>query len=199
MSVDAFAKDEGRQDAIRALLPDVDSISDAAIRNAVIKTWIDAWELGGWDRIEDCPLFIPSVTDSAVGIEHLRGVVGLSKCIAEFLEQNHHVSVQHDVLIAGALLHDVGKLLEYAPPVAGTPRGKLLRHAVSGAHLALANGLSVEVAHVIVAHTKEGNFAPRSLEAAIVMLADHIGGATILMRIANSPLDYLWPGQSDKF
>jgi len=199
VNVELFATDADRREAVRALLPDIDRISDPVMRDAVIQTWTAAWELSGWARIEDCPLFIPSVKDPAVGIEHLRGVVGLSICMADFVEQNHQVSVQRDVLLAGALLHDVGKLLEYAPPASGTPRGKLLRHSISGAHLALANGLPIEVAHVIAAHSKEGNFAPRSLEAAIVMMADHLGGATILMRVANSPLDYLWPGQSDKF
>jgi putative nucleotidyltransferase with HDIG domain len=80
-----------------------------------------------------------------------------------------------DVVIAGAILADVGKLLEYektGDEVRQSRRGRFLRHPFTGVALALAEGVPDEVCHVIAAHAAEGDAVKRSTEAIIVHHAD---------------------------
>jgi hypothetical protein len=80
-----------------------------------------------------------------------------------------------DVLIAGAILADVGKLLEYEKKdgrIVQGKYGKYLRHPFSGVSLAEACGVPPEVCHIIAAHAGEGNHTKRSVEAYIVHHAD---------------------------
>jgi 23S rRNA maturation-related 3'-5' exoribonuclease YhaM len=86
------------------------------------------------------------------------------------------LTVNMDVLIAGAILADVGKLLEYVlddngNAVQGT-YGKYLRHPFSGVSLAEEAGVPAEVCHIIATHAGEGNMVKRTTEAYIVHHAD---------------------------
>lgn len=80
-----------------------------------------------------------------------------------------------DVVIAGAILADVGKLLEYemkdGKSVVGA-YGKYLRHPFSGVTLAETCGVPAEVCHIIAAHAHEGDLVKRTTEAYIVHHAD---------------------------
>jgi hypothetical protein len=91
----------------------------------------------------------------------------------EFLGRS--LAIDLDVVIAGAILADVGKLLEYER-VAGkarqSERGSLLRHPFTGVALAMANGVPDAVCHIIAAHAAEGDLVTRSTEAIIVHHAD---------------------------
>jgi putative nucleotidyltransferase with HDIG domain len=81
-----------------------------------------------------------------------------------------------DVVIAGAILADVGKLLEYELDERGNSfqgaYGKYLRHPFSGVSLAEECGVPPEVCHIIAAHAGEGDLIKRSTEAYIVHHAD---------------------------
>ena len=83
--------------------------------------------------------------------------------------------VNLDVLIAGAILADVGKLLEYelkdGKSVQGK-YGKYLRHPFSGVSLAEQCGVPAEVCHIIAAHAGEGDIVKRTTEAFVVHHAD---------------------------
>jgi putative nucleotidyltransferase with HDIG domain len=84
--------------------------------------------------------------------------------------------VDMDVVIAGAILADVGKLLEYELDENGQAvqgaYGKYLRHPFSGVSLAEECGVPAEVCHIIAAHAGEGDMIKRSTEAYIVHHAD---------------------------
>ena len=85
--------------------------------------------------------------------------------------------INGDFLIAGALLHDVGKLMEYElrnGKVVKSEYGKQFRHPVSGSNLARDCGLPDGVVHIIYAHSHEGNNIKRSPEAIIVHHCDFI-------------------------
>jgi hypothetical protein len=64
-----------------------------------------------------------------------------------------------DTVIAGAILADVGKLLEYEK-VGGksvqSSRGKFLRHPFTGVALAMQCGGADSVCHIIAAHAGRG-------------------------------------------
>ena len=78
-------------------------------------------------------------------------------------------------LLLAALLHDVGKLLEYTKKGDRTVQsetGKYLRHPFTGVSLAQSCGVPARVCHIIAAHASEGDLVKRSTEAFIVHHAD---------------------------
>jgi len=82
-----------------------------------------------------------------------------------------------DFVIAGGLVHDVGKLLEYEKKgrkFMKSEYGKRVRHPISGSALALEVGLPKEIAHIIATHSVEGEKAKRSKEAIVINHCDFI-------------------------
>ncbi len=83
-----------------------------------------------------------------------------------------------DILIAGGILHDVGKFLEYEKDDSGkivkSKFGKFLRHPFSGAALAYEMKLPAMVVHIIATHAHEGDNGYRCPESILVNKADFI-------------------------
>ncbi len=111
-------------------------------------------------------------------MDHKRAVVHIArdagiKCQEFFRDE---LPVNMDVLIAGAILADVGKLLEYVLDSNGKAvqgsYGKYLRHPFSGVSLAEEAGCPAEVCHIIATHAGEGNMVKRTTEAYLVHHAD---------------------------
>jgi putative nucleotidyltransferase with HDIG domain len=111
-------------------------------------------------------------------MDHKRAVVHIAfeagKKVQEFF--GDELPVNMDVLVAGAILADVGKLLEYVLDENGNAvqgsYGKYLRHPFSGVSLAEACGVPPEVCHIIATHAGEGDMVKRSTEAYLVHHAD---------------------------
>jgi putative nucleotidyltransferase with HDIG domain len=120
-------------------------------------------------------------------LKHVRGVTRVAKVAAEEFNSNYaegsRFRLDMDTVVAGALLHDIGKLREYERTPEGrfvkSRFGKCLRHPFSGAAIALAHGLSPEIAHVIAVHAAEGDGTLRSPEAVVVNKADFINFETV--------------------
>jgi ribonuclease Y len=91
-------------------------------------------------------------------LAHLRETARIAWAIAEELGMDPKIAAR------GALLHDIGKAL-----VAGSGG-----HARAGAEFALRHGESAAVAHCIEAHHEE--VPPRTVEAVLVQVADHLSG-----------------------
>jgi len=82
-----------------------------------------------------------------------------------------------DYVIAGGLLHDVGKLLEYEKrggKVVKSKSGELVRHPVSGYGLTRETDLPVEISHIVIAHSDEGEKVKRIPEAILIHHCDFI-------------------------
>ncbi len=168
-------------ESVRNLLPELDLIKQEELKNSVISVWQDAIDLGGWtaDDIANIPftLLIPDCKFDLV--MHTRVVTRTAIQIAETLIENYGkaVSIDMDVLIAGGILHDVGKLLEYVrkgDAVVKSEKGSLLRHPFSGQALAYKHGLPFQVLHMIAYHSKEGDLGKRTTEAIIIHHADFV-------------------------
>jgi putative nucleotidyltransferase with HDIG domain len=185
--------DSDRSQRITDLFPEIAAIVSPELRAGVVRAFLAAWEQGGWRTLEECPLLAKETRNPQTGIEHFQAVVALSLALADVIERVHGAVVDRDHLIAGAVLHDVGKLLEYAPAEAGRATGALLRHPASGAHIALTCGLPVEVAHIIATHSAEGSLAERTLEAAIVAAADRLDADVLFRRELGRSVEQLLP------
>ena len=110
-------------------------------------------------------------------MDHKRCVVHIARRSAEAMREfmGHALPIDMDTVIAGAILADVGKLLEYENVEGKTrqsARGEFLRHPFTGVALAMECGVPDHVCHIIAAHAAEGDLVKRSTEATIVHHAD---------------------------
>lgn len=157
-------------------------IEEAAIRKATIRVWVEACRAGGWQTVEDLkavPFTLLAATKGISLIEHTiavtEGAAGLAEAQQDaYKEMPYKISM--DRLIAGSLLHDVGKLLEIEQGDKGSFRrsraGMLARHPISGAILVAKCGLPDEIVNIVACHAKEGEGAPKVIEAVLIHQAD---------------------------
>jgi len=152
------------KELVAKLLPEVDEISDSTLRDQVLACWVEAVEFRGWteDLLRNIPFTLLAQNVKITFIDHVRAVCRMCLACDDVLKEVHgkrRTPVNRDYLIAGALLADVGKLMEYEI-VDGKPiksdYGKHIRHPFSGVGLAFKHGLPSEVMHVIATHSKEG-------------------------------------------
>ena len=97
--------------------------------------------------------------------------------------------INRDILIAGLLLHDIGKVVEYQNDngtISLTTEGKLIGHIVIGAELVgkkseelnIDKNIELKLKHIILAHHGEREFGaavlPMTIEAFLVHMIDNI-------------------------
>ncbi len=179
----AQATDELRE-TVRRELPEIQQIQDPSLRDMVVEAWalsLAQEELAGISEIQGSGDPEKYILKEGSQVDHLRGVALLSMRMAEQLrELKPGLDVDSDIMIAGALVHDVGKAREFkaanqaqwkqSPHLAGWPPA---RHSVHGYYICKTVGLPDEVAHIAIAHSREGAFVMKSLECTIVSHADH--------------------------
>ena len=178
---------------VKNLWPELEWIKDPLLREKTAKTWELA--LGrsvlkpeDLERIPFTLLCGPDLKVSFMG--HKRCVVHVAKESGDKMNQffGADLPVNMDVLIAGAILADVGKLLEYELDVNGNAvqgkYGKYLRHPFSGVSLAEECGVPPEVCHIIAAHAHEGDLVTKTTEAYIVHHADFMTFLPFKSRLA---------------
>lgn len=167
------------EEKLKNLLPELAQIGDGNLRAKVVAVYEAALARGGWlpedmTRIPFTLLIDPCPASFA---EHTRAVTRTAVAVAEAMAgvYGERLRVNRDYLIAGALLHDVGKLLEYAAQgerFIKSATGKVLRHPFAGAALCYEFGLPDEVTHVVATHAHEGDGARATAEAIIVNHCD---------------------------
>jgi len=163
------------------LWPELTWIQDKELREKTARTWNLALEKSVLtaDDLRRIPFTLLCGPDLKVTfMDHKRSVVRIARDAGQTINEMYHgeLPVNMDILIAGAILCDVGKLLEYVVDENGKVvqgvYGKYLRHPFSGVSLAEQCGLPAEVCHIIAAHAGEGDLIKRSTEAYIVHHAD---------------------------
>ncbi len=167
------------RDEVRRIWPEMEWIEDQDLRRRVTDCWVRAFELSPLEpadleripftlKAADCPSFMAHKR-LVVHVAHDAGAK-----VREFF--GDALPVDMDVLVAGAILADVGKLLEYEGDGAGgsrqSARGKYLRHPFTGVSLAMECGLPDAVCHIVATHAGEGDMVARTTEAWIVHHAD---------------------------
>ncbi len=168
---------------IRKMLPEIDWIKDKGLQEKVVACYEDALKTGGWqpEDMDKIPftLLIPDCPFSYC--DHVRGVTQMAKQAMDtfngiYAPKDGKFKMDNDLLVAGALLHDVGKLIEYEKDSSGktvkSQMGKDLRHPFSGTVVALRNGCSTAIGHIIANHAHEGDGTLRSPEGVLVNKAD---------------------------
>lgn len=167
------------REAVDRLWPELAWIENADLREKVRRTWILALERSPLtpQDLEEIPftLLVPNCPVSFMA--HKRCVVHVARRSVEAIREHmgNALPIDMDTLIAGAILIDVGKLLEYEivdGKARQSERGRYLRHPFSGVGLAMECGVPDRVCHLIAAHSEEGDLVKRSIEAILIHHAD---------------------------
>ena len=171
-----------RNEIEKALGEMLELIEDLALRTKVIDAWMLAIEEGGWesmDQLSEMPFTLLTETYGINFIEHTlavtKGALGLAKGQIETY-RSMPIAIDLDRLVAGGLLHDVGKLVEISiNPEGGHNKshtGMCARHPIYGAIIAAKVGLCDEIINTIACHAKEGDGRPQVVETVLIHQAD---------------------------
>ncbi len=168
------------RDEVKRIWPELEWIEDEGLRSKTTDCWEKAFEYSPLTPadLERIPFTLKVPNCPVSFMAHKRAVVHVARDAAKTVESffNEALPVDMDVLIAGAILADVGKLLEYEDDGQGgsrqSPRGKYLRHPFTGVSVAMECGLPDAVCHIIATHAGEGNMVARTTEAWLVHHAD---------------------------
>ncbi len=170
--------------AILAELPEIAWIADEGLRDLVTDAWaaaIASSSLAGIGAMKPSGNYDSRPLKHGSQADHIRSVTRLAVKIAEEMDElMPDFRYDRDLLIAGCLCHDIGKVWEFDPDnverwkaqprAAGMPS---IRHPAYGAHICLTIGLPEAVAHMATAHSGEGELLVRSLENTILHWADY--------------------------
>jgi len=173
-------------DQIADLLPEIMHITDAALRDKVAAVWSEAITTGcggkGWtfDELRAVKFTLLAGDIDLTYIDHLRSCARQCMAIADVLGEifGEKIPINRDHLLAGSLLADVGKPLEFDRDASGEVikghYGEMLRHPFSGVAMCYKHGLPPEVMHIVATHSHEGDKVQRSIESIIFHHADFV-------------------------
>ena len=169
------------REKILEIWPEIEWIKDKELKEKVINCWVYAVEnsvLSVNDLIV-IPFSLLIKDCNITFMTHKRTAVQLAVEMANIMKKNFgdQIKIDMDILIAGAILIDVGKLLEYEikdNKLTTSEAGKLVRHPFSGLAIADRFGIPPEVQHIIATHSKEGDLGKRTVESIIVHHADFV-------------------------
>ena len=164
---------------VKKIWPEIEWIKDKTLKENVYKTWEYALEQSvlSAEDLEKIPFTLLIKDCKVTFMEHKRAVVSIAVESAKVMQNffGEKLPIDMDILIAGSILIDVGKLLEYVledgKAVVGKT-GKLLRHPFTGVGLAMMFDIPDEICHMIAVHSKEGDLGKRTIEGIIVHHAD---------------------------
>ncbi len=162
------------------LLPEFNEIRDPDLRSKALAVWEEGITLGGWtvEALAEIPFTLLAEDVDVTFIEHVRTVCRMCLAMEQVLVEAYgeRAQIDHDTLVAGALLADVGKLIEYRREADGktvfADMYRYLRHPFTGVALAYKHGIPESVLHVIATHSWEGDKFKRRPESIIFHHAD---------------------------
>jgi len=173
---------------IICLFPELNEIEHDELREKVAKSLEKAINLGDWSdedfKYLPATLLIPKLISEnqeaqITLVDHIRAVTQM--CIATYETYSNlglGDKLNRDELIAGALLHDVGKFTEYRKDSSGkiiqTFEGKRIRHPAMGLEIVAEFNLPIIVRQAIVFHSKEGDKIDRLPEVDIIHRVDFL-------------------------
>ena len=147
------------KDQVLELIPEINEIKDNDLKDKVIACWAEAMQYRNWtnDELNSIPFTLLADNVQIYFIEHVRTCCRMAIACDKVLDDAYgerKTKVNRDYLIAGSLLADVGKLLEFDKKPDGTvfksDYGKHIRHPFSGVGLAFKHGLSFNLHYLTI-------------------------------------------------
>lgn len=169
------------REKVLEIWPEINWIKSDELREKTLEAWVFAIEnsvLSSKD-LEEIPFSLLIKNCNISFMNHKRTCVQLAVDIAKRMQENFgdEIKIDMDLLISGAILIDIGKLLEYEMvngKLTTSNAGKIVRHPFSGVGIAARFDLPAEVQHIIGTHSKEGDLGYRTVESIIVHHADFV-------------------------
>ena len=164
---------------ILKLFPEVEEIANENLRNKTIAAILTSIEEGKWteETVFQAPVTINWHCECTL-IEHVRAVtqvcIQVYDIVKKFYERNG-TPFDRDTIIAGALVHDIGKFLEFTlkdGQVVHEPKYSYMRHPFLGALVAEKEGLPKELVYLIARHSFEGDKSEHKAESDFVRRLD---------------------------
>ncbi len=169
------------RDEVMKIWPEINWIENKELREKTLNAWIYAIENSvlTTEDLETIPFSLLIKDCQVTFMNHKRTCVQLAVDIADRMQANFgdEITINRDILIAGAILIDIGKLMEYEivdGKLVTSDYGSLVRHPSSGVALAERFDLPPELLHIIGTHSKEGDLGKRTVESIIVHHADFV-------------------------
>ena len=168
---------EGEKKVLMKELPSISKIGDDALRDLVIEVWVRFWRESPYNDISEAPNFTRELScgDETL-MRHTNAVANMSEAAAREFQQVYGVSLNYDNLLAGAVLHDVDKLVLYGhqgDSVELTELGRKVTHGEYGSRVAKQVGLPEQVVNIIASHSVvRRETLPTSIEAVLVSYCD---------------------------
>ena len=160
---------------IQELFPEVAEIQDRDLAERVVDLLAWFWRDSGWDDLADVPYLVEAPQINLV--THVRFVARGALLLADLCTKILGWTVDRDLLLATALLHDASKPKEYQRTEHGYGKsevGRKLTHAVYAAAIAMERGLPFELVHLIHSHTPMAAVEPKRVEGWIVRAVDNV-------------------------
>lgn len=170
-----------RAATVHETFPSIDRIGDDDLRAGVLDAWTTTLEETGDPDLEALPWYPPIQTEVGLPDEtladHVRDVTAAAIALTETLVERRGAVASPDTVLAASLVHDVSKPYEFEGFDA-TAVFDALGHPVYGVHVCARAGLPLDVIHIVQCHSGNTALEPASLEAEIVIAADHLAAAT---------------------
>ncbi|MBN2298948.1 MAG: HD domain-containing protein [Deltaproteobacteria bacterium] len=178
---------------ITSMMNELESIR-ATIKSGFLKDLLD----GIFSRSDIKGAFIKA--PAAKGIHHnyigglLEHTLAMLKSIDALYPVYAHLGINRDLLIAGAILHDIGKIYEYSYQrvIDMTPEGRLIGHIYLSAHMVdqkiagmegFPEELRLQLLHLILGHHGQLEFGspklPMTKEAIMLHMLDDLDAKLI--------------------
>jgi 7,8-dihydroneopterin 2',3'-cyclic phosphate phosphodiesterase len=167
---------------MKDLLAFAGRIVDPGLRKSVISMLVSPGPTTGHPRLRPAAFDkAPASTDwhhTKTGglLAHTYAVTANCMSIAENMRKAYGTEVDMDTLIAGALLHDIGKVWTYRKGKSGWESADLsLDHTMLGTAELYSRGFPEHVVHMVASHFGDnGPTPPMSVEARILHAADDL-------------------------
>lgn len=175
MRVEVIPTEAERKTLIREL-PLIERISDKKLRELVIEVWVRLWRESAYRDIRKAPNYLSEMDGEETLVRHTNAVAKMSEAIAREFQKAYGISLNFDRLLAGALLHDVDKLVLYerkGDSVQLSELGRKVSHGGYGARVAEEVGLPPEVVNIVACHSPmQQKVLPATIEAVFVAACD---------------------------
>ncbi|HID32339.1 MAG TPA: HDIG domain-containing protein [bacterium (Candidatus Stahlbacteria)] len=146
----------------KELFPLLAEIEDREIMKITTEVWIEVQKQRSDLDVKEIPFTLLIPTRKTL-IEHTNTVTRMAYEIGK-----GRSDLNLNLVIAGGLLHDVGKVLTYKKDTE-----KTLRHPLVGAAL-LSRYDNLDLVHIVFTHSHEGDHLIRSKESIVVHHCDFI-------------------------
>lgn len=164
------------ESSIREAFPEIDDIEEASLQDRVVAVWAAALEESTFEDLTGIPWWPPrqeTIGQEKTTVAHIREVTRCATVLVDALDELTEVELDRDIVIAGALVHDVSKLYEMTGAETNEFH-ELIPHPHYSVHLLAAAGCSVHLQHIALAHSGASAVEPKTLEAMIVGTADSL-------------------------